>query len=227
MMIESSHKLDHVRKTFNGTTSRIIRSEIGQFLTPSSIAKFMSAMFDDGPKRIRILDPGAGTGVLFAMCVETIISQEKRPLSIDIVAYENDTSILHHLKETMDRCMSLCASFGILFQGKIINEDFVSAAVTEINEPLLAVPIERFTHVILNPPYMKINSQTVMSRRLYSYGIEAANLYAAFVWLSMQLLEFGGQMVAITPRSFCNGPYFRKFRIAFLQMMSLKRIHLF
>lgn len=34
-------------------------------------------------------------------------------------------------------------------------------------------------------------------------------------------------MVAITPRSFCNGPYFKKFRAAFLRMMSFKRIHLF
>ena len=66
-----------------------------------------------------------------------------------------------------------------------------------------------------------------MSRMLYSAGMEVANLYAAFVWLSMRLLEPGGQMVAITPRSFCNGPYFKKFRVAFLSMMSLRRIHVF
>ena len=34
-------------------------------------------------------------------------------------------------------------------------------------------------------------------------------------------------MVAITPRSFCNGPYFNKFRFALLRMMSLKHIHVF
>ena len=66
-----------------------------------------------------------------------------------------------------------------------------------------------------------------MSRKLYSSDIEVANLYAVFVWLSMLLLDPGGQMVAITPRSFCNGPYFRKFRVAFLRAMSLKRIHIF
>ena len=34
-------------------------------------------------------------------------------------------------------------------------------------------------------------------------------------------------MVAITPRSFCNGPYFRPFREAFLREMALQRVHVF
>ena len=33
--------------------------------------------------------------------------------------------------------------------------------------------------------------------------------------------------MAITPRSFCNGPYFRRFRIDLLNMMGLHRIHVF
>ena len=227
MIIEPMHTLDHVRKSFNGATSRVARSEIGQFLTPVAIAQFMSSMFESGPQQVRILDPGAGAGVLFTMCVETLISQENRPLSIKVVAYETDDAILPYLKETMKRCQSLCTSGGIAFQGIVRIEDFVSSAIVETRESLFAVPHERFTHAILNPPYMKINSQTAMSRKLYSSNIEVANLYAVFVWLSMLLLETGGQMVAITPRSFCNGPYFRKFRCAFLRTMSLKRIHIF
>jgi adenine-specific DNA-methyltransferase len=33
--------------------------------------------------------------------------------------------------------------------------------------------------------------------------------------------------VAITPRSFCNGPYFKPFRVDFLKLMSLRRLHVF
>jgi adenine-specific DNA-methyltransferase len=227
MIIEHMHTLDHVRKSFNATTSRVARSEIGQFLTPAAIAQFMSSLFESGPQQVRILDPGAGAGALLAMCVETQISQENHPLCIRVVAYETDNAILPHLKETMKRCQILCTSAGIQFQGIVRNEDFVSATIAETRETLFAVSRERFTHAILNPPYMKINSQTAMSKKLYSSNIEVANLYAAFVWLSMLLLEPDGQMVAITPRSFCNGPYFRKFRVAFLRMMSLKRVHLF
>ena len=165
--------------------------------------------------------------MLFAAFVETLVSQKNKPLSVEVVAYETDSTILPYLDETMKRSQSLCASNGIVFHGIIKPEDFVSAAITEIEGSLFTDPGPRFTHVILNPPYKKINRQTAMSRMLYSSNIGVANLYAVFVWLSMRLLEPGGQMVAITPRSFCNGPYFKKFRTAFLRMMSFKRIHLF
>jgi Eco57I restriction endonuclease. len=227
MIIESMHILDHVRKLFNGATSRADRSKIGQFLTPVAIAQFMSSMFENGPHEVRILDPGAGAGVLFAACVETMISQENRPLSITVVAYETDSSILPYLESTLKRCQSLSISNGIEFYGTIKHEDFASAAIAETRDSLFVASGTRFTHVILNPPYKKINSQTAISKMLYSSDIEVANLYAVFVWLSIRLLEPGGQMVAITPRSFCNGPYFKKFRAAFLRMMSLKQIHLF
>lgn len=221
------HTLDHVRRSFNSATSRSDSSEIGQFLTPVAIAQFMSSLFESEPREVKILDPGAGTGVLFATCVETLISQVNRPLSIKVVAYETDGAILPYLEDTVERCQSLCISKGIEFHGIIKRADFVEATIADTRGSLFAVPGERFTHVILNPPYKKINSQTAMSRMLYSSGIEVANFYAAFVWLSMLLLEPTGQMVAITPRSFCNGPYFKKFRAAFLRMMSLKQVHLF
>jgi adenine-specific DNA-methyltransferase len=227
MLIEPLHTLDNIRKLFNCATNRTDRSQIGQFLTPAAIAQFMSSMFETSLREVRILDPGAGAGVLFAACVETMISGKNRPLSIEVVAYETDSAILPYLEETMKRCQSLCTSDGIAFHGIIKGEDFVSAAVAETRDSLFAIPGGRFTHAILNPPYKKINSHTAMSRMLYASNIAVANLYAVFVWLSMRLLEPGGQMVAITPRSFCNGPYFKKFRTTFLRMMSLTRIHVF
>jgi adenine-specific DNA-methyltransferase len=39
------------------------------------------------------------------------------------------------------------------------------------------------------------------------------------------LLDRSGELVAITPRSFCNGPYFKPFREDFLEAMSLRRLH--
>jgi adenine-specific DNA-methyltransferase len=53
---------------------------------------------------------------------------------------------------------------------------------------------------------------------------ETSNLYTGFVALIHRLLAPGGELVAITPRSSCNGPYFQPFREGFLQQMSLRRL---
>ncbi|MEJ7713502.1 MAG: hypothetical protein WKF84_27575 [Pyrinomonadaceae bacterium] len=68
---------------------------------------------------------------------------------------------------------------------------------------------KEFTHAILNPPYRKINSSSDTRLYLRAVGIETSNLYTAFLALTTRLLTSGGQLVAITPRSFCNGSYFR------------------
>lgn len=110
MINQSMHTLDRIRKSFNGSTSRAARSEIGQFLTPVAIAEFMSSMFESGPQRVKILDPGAGAGVLFATCVETVISRTEHPQSIEVVAYETDSSIIPYLEDILKNCQSLCVS---------------------------------------------------------------------------------------------------------------------
>jgi adenine-specific DNA-methyltransferase len=40
-------------------------------------------------------------------------------------------------------------------------------------------------------------------------------------------LAAGGELTAITPRSFCNGPYFREFRRELLSKASFSRVHVF
>jgi adenine-specific DNA-methyltransferase len=108
-----------------------------------------------------------------------------------------------------------------------VNEDFIAAAVPMVREELFAGAARSFNTAILNPPYRKIRSDSATRLLLRSAGIETSNLYAGFVALVARLLEQGGEMVAITPRSFCNGPYFKPFRQDFLEAMSLRRLHVF
>jgi adenine-specific DNA-methyltransferase len=53
------------------------------------------------------------------------------------------------------------------------------------------------------------------------------NIYAFFMALAARLLKQNGEIVAITPRSFCNGLYFRGFRHWYLERVALDHIHLF
>src|SRR6266498_4841001 len=101
MTVEISNTLDVVRKSLNGTTDRRERSKIGQFFTPAMIARYMASLFQHVGPEVRILDPGAGAGVLFASLVEALVSGVAPPHSITVVAYENDKTVLSHLKDTM------------------------------------------------------------------------------------------------------------------------------
>src|SRR5439155_21029264 len=72
-----------------------------------------------------------------------------------------------------------------------------------------------------------INTDSETRRLLSGVGIETSNVYTAFLWLTVRLLEDGGELVAITPRSFCNGPYFTPFRKELIHSTALRRVHVF
>ena len=85
----------------------------------------------------------------------------------------------------------------------------------------------RYTHAIINPPYKKINNNSEHRKKLRKVGIETVNLYSAFLALTIMLMEKGGQIVAIIPRSFCNGPYYKLFRKILLKECFIEHIHIF
>jgi adenine-specific DNA-methyltransferase len=109
----------------------------------------------------------------------------------------------------------------------VFNEDFIAYAAPLVRGDLFASRQPRFNAAIVNPPYRKIRSDSPTRLLLRSAGIEASNLYAGFVAVITKLLAERGELVAITPRNFCNGPYFKPFRTNFLGTMSLRRLHVF
>jgi len=84
-----------------------------------------------------------------------------------------------------------------------------------------------FDCAILNPPYKKINSDSRTRSLLREIGVETSNVYTGFLAIVLKLLAPGGEIVAITPRSFCNGPYFKPFRKLLLETVHLTRVHVF
>ncbi|MGB8649010.1 MAG: Eco57I restriction-modification methylase domain-containing protein [Anaerolineae bacterium] len=206
------------------------RGKLGQFLTPAPVARLMACMFDARPDALHLMDAGAGVGSLSAALVAQALEWESRPHTISITAYEVDPMLLGYLRQTLDACATACQSSGVRFEYSIEAQDFITSAVTLLQAeslPLLPSTRPRWNGAILNPPYHKINSNSTTRQLLRSVGIETSNLYTAFLWLALRLLEPGGEMVAITPRSFCNGPYFKPFRTALLQAMALRRLHVF
>jgi adenine-specific DNA-methyltransferase len=203
------------------------KQELGQFLTPECIGAFMATLFEAHPAEVRLLDAGAGGGALIAAFVKQACGSRRRPKRIAVTAYELDQKIVPALQRTLRLCQAECGGSGIEFSAELYNQDFIEAAVSLVRGDLFGASKTPFNGAILDPPYRKINSDSHARRLFREAGIETSNLYTGFLALAAKLLSDGGEMVAICPRSFCNGPYFRPFREQFLEMMSLRRLHVF
>ena len=187
----------------------------------------MASLFHGSWRELHLLDAGAGTGALSAALVKRLCAEEKMPKKISVTAYEVDLALIDRLQRTYELCKEACAQAGIEFSFQILNEDFIKAAVLLVRGDFFVPPQAGYNAVIVNPPYRKINSDSETRRLLRSAGIETTNLYSGFLALLIKLLSNDGELVAITPRSFCNGPYFKPFRKLFLDTMSLRRVHVF
>jgi adenine-specific DNA-methyltransferase len=217
LRLDASRKLDNGRK-----------AALGQFLTPAPVARLMASLLKETRKPVHLLDPGAGVGTLFAAAVAEFCRREVRPPAVHVTAYEIDPKLAEYLPDTFRACEAACQRAGIRFTAERVQADFLACAADLLAEDLFAASAgARFTCALLNPPYRKISSDSEARRLLRRIGVETSNLYTGFLAASVKLLETGGEMVAITPRSFANGRYFRGFRRQFLQEMALLRLHVF
>ena len=220
--------LDICRIEATSRLEKTKRAALGQFLTPASVARFMASMFrKNGFEDIHILDPGAGIGTLFAALIETLCTKRSVPRSVTITAYEIEPIFIDYLEDTMHSCETICSQRGIKFEGIVRREDFIESAVSMTRHDLFSGKGERYTHAILNPPYHKLGANSHTRTLLRSSDIETSNVYTAFLALASMLLTNGGEMVSITPRSFCNGVYFKPFRKKLLESVNIERLHLF
>lgn len=173
----------------------------------------MAGLFPKPSAPVRLLDAGAGAGAL----TSAFIDRWNHAAAITADAYELDDEIVPTLRTELVRLS------GNGVEAKHVGGDFLAAAATLIRlgrEPL-------YTHAILNPPYRKIGTQSRERRLTSAAGLETVNLYSAFVGLALELMKPGGQLVAIIPRSFCNGPYYRPFRQWLFARAALRLVHLF
>ncbi|TBV69776.1 Eco57I restriction-modification methylase domain-containing protein [Pseudoxanthomonas winnipegensis] len=203
--------LDHaesLRQTVHSATDRAHKSAMGQFMTNARVASFMAGLFQARRGAMHLLDPGAGLGALTCAVLE---HHPKKVKSASVEAWELDARLAAHLTTTLSAYEAKGARVAVH------NADF-----------LADVPLTpRFTHCCMNPPYKKIATDSAARINTRRFGLETVNLYSAFVGAALDLMLPGGQLVAIIPRSFANGPYYLPFRRFVLQRAAIHRIHLF
>ncbi|MBI3946049.1 MAG: Eco57I restriction-modification methylase domain-containing protein [Armatimonadetes bacterium] len=221
-------QVDRIRSESSRTLNPTRKAAMGQFFTPVPVARLMASMLECRAREVRILDAGAGIGSLTAACVAELCCRPAKPARVCVSAYELDEHLLARLHRVLGMCEAECRRNGIAFRADVFREDFIGAAARAVQPALFSGDgCGSFTCAILNPPYRKVHSASATRARIRDLGIETSNLYAGFVAAAVRLLQPRGELVVISPRSFCNGPYFRAFRRAFLADMTIRRLHLF
>jgi len=194
---------------------KVTQENLGQYFTPSAAAEIMANMFSVGSTgHVSILDPGSGSGILSAVFVQRLLSNNQ-DLKVSVLAIELDTHLHPFIEETFT---PLIATFGDRLNLEISDANFIDYALESL---------DRLDFVIQNPPKAKISAASDTAGSLRSKGISSPNLYSAFIELSLGLLKVNGEMVSITPRSFMNGTYFEPMRKRILARAVIVGMHIF
>jgi adenine-specific DNA-methyltransferase len=222
MCDELLHQAEWVRVEATIGLDQSAQSAQGQYFTPERAAELIAAL----PRlpeadSVSVLDPGAGSGMLTAAIVGRIC-REQGIKQVEVTATELDATLLPALMMTAALCEEHGSQAGVRVRVKVVQGDVIT-----LQTGLEAELGDNFDLVIMNPPYKKLAAASWQRRALEAMGWDTRNLYAAFVALGVDSLHPGGQLVAITPRSFANGPYFEQFRKRLLRQVTFDRIHTF
>jgi adenine-specific DNA-methyltransferase len=210
--------LNHIYRNqldYASVQTRASKKELGQYLTNDAVAEFMTQLINvKGMKHIRILDAGAGAGILAIASVLRCIEQGITSIELDL--YEVDEKITVLLNKHIFLLKEECFRKHVQISVNIIQDDFL---LSEIHQT--------YDICCINPPYFKCKPDSPYVAATSSLYKGCPNIYASFVAKSLSLMKDHGQLVFITPRSFTNGFYFKGFRHYLLNNASLDRFHIF
>ena len=209
------------------------RKNGGHYMTPAAVARFMAERSSCTGPRMRVLDPGSGTGILSAAVCEAV-SSGGTVKSLHVDAYETEHSLAGLTSLVLTFSRDWLAQRGVALTFDVTRGDFVldhAAALKAMsntngrggNDGARA----GYDLVISNPPYFKIGKGDPRAVASASVVHGQPNIYALFMAISSELLSESGELVYIVPRSFASGPYFRRFREVFFRRVTPKAIHLF
>ena len=202
------------------------RKKYGQFFTSKETACFMAELYNipENLSKIRILDAGAGSGILSCALLERL-ERTASVQTIELTCYENDDNILGLLRENLHMYQTNSKKN---IRINIITDNYITSQYLDFNHMLGGNPEpKKYDFVIGNPPYMKIPKDAPEAKAMPEVCYGAPNLYFIFAAMGLFNLDNEGQMVYIIPRSWTSGAYFKRFRQYFLTEGKLEHIHLF
>jgi len=204
------------------TVSKPERKEIGQFFTPAPIADYMGTLSKFQGGKVRILDPGAGCGILTAALIDFLLTKNIKCVDIDL--YENNITIIPLLENNLLSMQEGLRAVNVQMDFQIHEKNFIAENQFEWTGMM---PSDKYDIVISNPPYKKIGKDSLEAAVMQDIVYGQPNLYFLFMAMGAKLLKENGEFIFIVPRSFSSGLYFSAFRKWFLSEMRITNLHLF
>ena len=150
---------DRVGEWYAASKSDRHRKEHGLFLTPVPVAEFMAGWIKAGGRKLRILDPAAGAGVLGCAAVEALVSRNRKPDTVELVAHEVDEDLIAPLRAVLDHLAVWCRARSVTLAVRIEATNFIMAHAGALHSCGDGLPFgsgaEDFDIVVSNPPYFK------------------------------------------------------------------------
>ena len=214
---------------YKNKSSEAHRHDAGQFFTPPIVARYMANLAGTLHNQMRILDPGAGVGIL--ACASCELAKLQQLSELTIISYEPDPVLFLLCSFALDYARDFLQEHGVKLSIEVHQQDFLEAMAMQLTRHSLwssdLQPEWPFDLAILNPPYFKVNQTDNRAKLVKDLAHGRTNMYTMFMSLAASTLRIGGRFISITPRSFASGTYFKQFRQQFFNTISPELIHIF
>ena len=223
LIAEINNLLDEIEKkqvSIGLKSDKSKSKNLGQYFTNLEISKILSHQISGDFKKstISIIDAGAGIGILGISSIKRLIEVTDMK-DFHISSVELDTNLIPMLTESFRKLNLILIKYGYSLSSSIFNIDFVTGRNHFTNK--------QFDIAILNPPYFKINSESIYFNRTNDLFKGNPNIYTQFIAVCLSQLNKDGQLIVISPRSFTNGLYFKGFREFLFSRYAISHIHSF
>ena len=165
----------------------------GQYFTPTIVAHFMAELVNCRKSAVKVVDLGAGSGVLGISICETLAKKNKNLKTIELTVYEIDIEIIPTLEQCLHYTKQWLAKKKIDLKITVKKKDFILENAVLLQEDLSLFPSidakNIFDVVISNPPYFKLNKSDPRAKATLKVIHGQPNIYALFMAISVHMLQ--------------------------------------
>ena len=205
-------------------TNKLIREmsqkenvRLGRLFTKKAHARLLSTLACLPDKAsLRILDAGAGTGILAAALLEAVCLGGKTE-SVTLVAYENDPLMLPMLSRNLKELRTRARRLYHVKTDVVIREESFLTSEDEGDYDL----------IITNPPTALAAADSPEVKAFSPLASGETELSALFLYRAGALLAEGGQLLASAETAFGAGVYVERLRAGLLDAAPLADLCLY